>query len=121
VLTGRGQKLPDEPIRVRAEIFFLTVSQRTNFDNSDGVGDLSASQTERRRVNCFFAFSRGRRWRTISRRDDAFLELNPWIRSYKDDKEIFLPSADEDLNYRGVQIVETTKSIFLSNFALDKK
>jgi hypothetical protein len=36
VLTGRGQTFPDEPIRVRAEILFGTVSQRTDFDNSDG-------------------------------------------------------------------------------------
>jgi hypothetical protein len=34
----------------------------------------------------------------ISRSEDAFAELNPWIRSYKNEKEKCLRSADEDLN-----------------------
>jgi hypothetical protein len=38
VLTGRGQNFPNEPICVRAEILFPTVSQRTELQNSDGIG-----------------------------------------------------------------------------------
>jgi hypothetical protein len=36
VLTDRSQTFPDEPIRVRAQILFPIVSQRTDFDNSGG-------------------------------------------------------------------------------------
>jgi hypothetical protein len=36
VLTGSGQNFPDDSIRVRAEILFPAVSQRTDCDNSDG-------------------------------------------------------------------------------------
>jgi hypothetical protein len=53
MLTGIDENFPDEPIRIRREILFPTVTQRNNFDNSDGHRDVSGWPSEPWRVNCF--------------------------------------------------------------------
>jgi hypothetical protein len=69
------------------------------------IGERSALQrTATRTGDCIFRSSRDSRWRTISGSEDAFLELNLWIRSYKNEKEKCRLFADEDLNSRSVQL-----------------